>query len=119
MSFKYFKLSEFDCPCCGENNMTDVTLKSLDIARESAGIPFKILSGTRCPSHNKAVKGEENSEHLIGKGADIQALTSAQKFKIVNALIAVGCKRIGIYKNFIHAGFSSSHPYPVIWRGEY
>lgn len=119
MSFKYFKLSEFSCPCCGKNNMTDITLKSLDLARERAGIPFKIISGTRCSKHNIEVEGEENSEHLVGTGADISAVTSAQKFKIINALLSVGCRRIGIYKNFIHAGFSSSHPSPVVWRGEY
>lgn len=100
---KYFKLSEFDCNCgCGLNNMDKEFLGRLDKARELAGVPFEVNSGSRCETHNKNVGGVDTSSHLIGLATDLKAVSSSRKYKIVTALMAVGFNRIGVGKDFIH-----------------
>lgn len=70
-NIKYFKKSEFDCPCCGKNNINLSVVKIADEIREHFGKKGHVNSGTRCEKHNKEVKGETNSRHLVGKAIDI------------------------------------------------
>ncbi len=105
MNFKYFSLSEFNCPSLpqsGKNMDTDFVYK-LEHARELAGIPFKITSGYRTSDHNKQVGGVPNSSHLKGVAADIAVGSGSERYIILNALIRAGFKRIGVAKGFIHA----------------
>lgn len=46
---RYFKPSEFTCPCCddGYDKMDAKLLQHLDAARHMAGIPFVINSAYR------------------------------------------------------------------------
>jgi len=115
---QYFRLEEFDSPdepgsgrrMCGD------FLFMLDEARDIAQVPFRITSGVRSISHNKAVGGTENSSHLRGKAADIACSTSAERFRIVAALIAVGFNRIGIGETFIHVDNDDEIKTPgVVW----
>jgi len=101
---KYFKFSEFDSPdeIGSGNQMNKDFLKLLDIARESAMIPFKINSGFRTVAHNVKCGGVSNSSHLKGYAADISCTSSAQRIKILTSLFEVGFTRIGISKSFIH-----------------
>ena len=115
MNLNYFTLSEFDCPSLGGSsvNMDRDFLTKLDLAREYAGIPFKITSGYRTKEHNeelrkKGYKASANSSHLIGKAADIAVSSGAERYVILNALIKAGFKRIGIAKTFIHADTDST-----------
>jgi len=115
---KYFKKEEFTCECgCGLNNISDNLLHKLDEARELSGIPYSVNCGTRCPKHNKEVKGELDSAHLFGFAVDISARTSQEKFSIVSALLKVGFTRVGIYATFIHADIDPQKPQKVIWHG--
>lgn len=43
----------------------------MQVIRETAGGALTINSGVRCTKHNKAVGGVPNSQHLLGKAADI------------------------------------------------
>ena len=115
MSWRYFKFEEFACPCCGKNETDEALIDFLDDARKEAGIPFIITSGYRCPRHNEEIGGKPDSAHLKGLAADILCRTSQERFKIVQALIWVGFRRIGIGKNFVHADLDFDKPYPVIW----
>ena len=103
---EYFTSKEFDCKCgCGltGDKMDERFMERLYAARVIAGIPFRITSGIRCQKHNSAVGGEKNSSHLSGHAADIAAVTSDQRFEIVDALIKAGFTRIGSSRpNFIH-----------------
>ena len=74
----------------------------LNQARDLAGIPFIVLSGSRCEKHNKAEGGKEESSHLVGFGSDIAAENDEKRFIILRALVIVGFSRIGIGKSFIH-----------------
>lgn len=66
-----------------------------------------INSGYRSPSHNKAVGGASNSQHLTGKAADIviEGLTPKQVAHKIDELVLVGRMKTGglsIYKTFVH-----------------
>jgi len=115
MKLKYFQIEEFACPCCKKADMKEDFLVMLDKARELAETPFVITSGFRCEKHNREVGGKDNSSHLKGYAADISALTSDKRYKIVYGLISAGFKRIGIGKEFIHADCDPELPKGVIW----
>lgn len=102
---KYFNRTEYICKCCGKGTLEEDTLKLLDEIREDFGEAISITSGFRCVKHNSKVGGEKNSQHVLGKAADIRPLNndtddfdrllkSCQKFSwnIGN----------GINKGFIH-----------------
>lgn len=72
----------------------------LDKARHRAGIPFIITSGLRTPEKNQSIVGSvPESSHLVGKGADLLVENSHEVYRIIEAAIAVGINRIGIYVN--------------------
>jgi len=115
MTLRYFKLSEFECPCCGENEIKTEFVERLDRARALADVPFRINSGYRCKEHNKAVGGKPSSSHLIGWASDIACLTSSARLKIVRALLDVGFDRIGVAKSFIHVDADPTKAPGVMW----
>ena len=106
----HFELSEFDSPDeIGSGKLMDAAfLQMLDDARGIAGIPFRITSGFRTPSHNAYVGGvqpslkSKGSSHLFGYAADIACNNSADREIILNSLIRAGFRRIGIANGFIH-----------------
>lgn len=99
---KYFKLEEFACPCCGEQQMDELFLQKIDQAREFADASFTINSGYRCEKRNKEV-GSTSQNHTSGKAADISCTNGPKRLKIIKGLLQAGFKRIGINKTFIHA----------------
>ena len=120
VDLKYFNLDEFDSPDDNGsgNNMELGFLLKLDKCRELAEIPFKINSGYRTPSHNKKIGGVKNSSHMNipCNAVDISAITSSERFKIIDAAIKVGIKRIGIGKNFIHLDTDENKSQNIIWH---
>ena len=111
----YFKESEFNCSCCGENKMDDYFLHRLDMAREKAGVAFLVESGYRCEKRNKMVGGSLTSSHLNGHAVDIVVKGSRERMKIVEGLLSVGFNRIGIGKTFIHVDDDPAKDIDVIW----
>ncbi len=114
----HFSKEELACTCgCGKANATDKLLGMLEAARSIYGLPMKILSGTRCLSHNEAVGGTTSSAHLTGEAVDIYCGTSLNRFKLVKALLSAGFNRIGIgFKGlFVHADVSSTLPQDMMW----
>ncbi len=118
-TWKFFKLSEFECPCCNRNHISRTLVDRIDYSRQIAGMPFRITSGYRCKRHNSSPKvgGKPRSSHLDGLAVDIRASSGAIKSTIVASLFASGIKRVGIYKTFIHADISTKLPYPMLWTG--
>ena len=120
MNFKFFSLSEFDCPSLPNSgkNMDINFIYKLEHAREIAGIPFKVTSGYRTKEHNeslrdKGYKASPNSSHLIGVAADIAVGSGRERYIILNALIKAGFKRLGVAKTFIHCDTDESKPNSV------
>lgn len=87
----------------------------LEKLRELCGFPLKVHSGYRTHSHNAAVGGKSESEHMDGWGCDLEAMTSGRRFKIVQFAFALGFPRIGIGKTFVHLGMSPLLPQEVMW----
>lgn len=69
---RFFRLSEFACPCCGRVMVAAGLVFLLDIFRASLGRRLIVTSGYRCPKHNAEVHGAESSRHLIGAAADLR-----------------------------------------------
>lgn len=119
VSTKHFSDMELSCQCgCGFKITDDLFLKRLEYAREYARIPFIITSGARCDKHNKEVGGVADSAHTKGLAVDIAFKNSNQCYKIMDALIKAGFKRIGINfdKSFIHCDADESKPQNVLFK---
>lgn len=97
-----FKREEFQCPCCGLNNIDQRLVNLLQKAREMFGRPMVVTSGTRCVSHNQKVGGTPTSDHLLGFAADIDCENSIHRRELVLAALAVGIPTLGIKKDCIH-----------------
>jgi uncharacterized protein YcbK (DUF882 family) len=69
----HFNSSEFECSCtkCVDQFIEQDLIDKLEKVRELYGKPIVITSGYRCPDHNKAVGGKNNSTHMSGMAVDI------------------------------------------------
>ena len=110
-----FAAWEFLCPDCKRQYMEREFIVRLQIARNIAGIPFVPGSGWRCKKRNTAVGGVPDSSHLVGLAVDIMALTSKERFIIVDALLRAGFMRIGIAKDYIHVDSDLSKPQGIMY----
>jgi uncharacterized protein YcbK (DUF882 family) len=107
-TYKYFNQSEIE-------GLKPELVEMLDKAREIAGVPFKLNSTLRSAEKNAQVGGVKDSAHTKGLAVDIACTESRNRFKILNALLEVGFKRIGIAKTFIHADIDDTKAQEVIW----
>lgn len=106
---KYFKKSEFACKCgkyCdGYPAEIDMDMvKVADQIRDKIGKPITINSGLRCKTHNANVGGVSNSQHLLGKAADLgcpSGCTPAQMASIADEIMG-DTGGIGTYSWGIH-----------------
>ena len=128
MILKYFSPKEFTCDgveCFSK--MDEELLAMLDIARETAGIPFKINSGYRTQAYQDDLKrrgyktAKLRSPHQDGVAADISVKDSRSRFIIINSLLLAGFTRLGVGKSFIHVDLSinEKHRKNVIWQYDY
>lgn len=97
-----------------EDNMDEEFLERLDQARAFADIPFIINSAYRSPNHPLSIKNPTSS-HIKGLAVDIKATDNATRFKIIDALLFVGFKRIGIADTFIHVDMDYDKRQEIIW----
>lgn len=110
---KNFTIEEFDCKdgtqvplnlVCNVNKLA----QNLQALRDHLKEPVFITgSGYRTPSHNKAVGGANESEHLKANAADINVKSKSprQLANVIEKLIASGKMEqggIGVYKGFVH-----------------
>ncbi|SFO12410.1 Peptidase M15 [Capnocytophaga haemolytica] len=111
---KDFTLEEFAChdkartpvPTQYVANVKRVA-QSLQVLRDYLKKPIVINSGYRTEEHNKAVGGSPNSQHKVGKAADIcvEGMTPYQLHQTIERLIAEGKMQqggLGLYNNFVH-----------------
>lgn len=109
----HFKMAEFDCndgtpvPEQYKGNVYKL-MQQLEVIRTALGnTPIRINSGYRSPSHNAAVGGVSNSQHLVGKAADITTgvHTPSQIKSTIESLISqrkIMEGGVGIYPTFVH-----------------
>ncbi|QMM55242.1 serine/threonine protein kinase (plasmid) [Enterobacter sp. RHB15-C17] len=99
-----FSRFEFQCHCgCGFNTIDTDLVIELQTIREFFGKPIHISSGCRCTSHNAAVGGAENSQHLQGIAADfvIEDTPPADVVVYLQKRYPHSCG-IGLYASFTH-----------------
>lgn len=113
----WFKLEEFQCKCgrCPLKEPDPNLVLRLDALREMARMPIIINSGIRCEAYNARVGGVHGSEHETGEGADLLCATSPVRWRLLNAALKAGFRRLGVGKTFIHVGVSKSHDQDVVW----
>ena len=107
-----FNKSEFECKC-GCEMPQDVLFEIQKLAAQLQTIrdfirkPIKLTNAYRCPKHNKAVGGVSNSQHILGKAADIQIsnMEPAEVYKTIDNLTEHGHilqGGLGKYNTFTH-----------------
>ena len=107
-----FNKSEFECNCgCEMPNEVFLQIQKLasqlQCIRDFIRFPIKITSAYRCPSHNKEVGGVSNSQHILGKAADIQVDDSSPEaiYQVIDTLAEYGHVLqggLGLYNTFTH-----------------
>jgi len=113
---KHFNRAEFACKCgCGYDDISGRFLNILDDIRDLIDRPLVITSGCRCQEYNKKVGGKKYSAHTKGLAVDLNAVSSVERFEIVQALVAFKVSRVGIGKDFVHIDIDQSKPQQVIW----
>lgn len=115
---RYFPLSDVKCNCgCHKTIVIRELYNRLVVARVKAGIPFNILSWTRCEANNHASDGSPTSSHLKGRAVDISCTiaSSSDRFTILSSLIAAGFKRIGVYPWGFHVDVDHAKASEVLW----
>ena len=107
---RYFTRSEFKCKCGGKycnGYPVEIDMDMVKIAdkiREKIGKPITVNSGLRCKTHNANVGGVSNSQHLLGKAADLGCqigCTPAQMASIAEEIMG-DTGGIGTYSWGIH-----------------
>ena len=109
---KNFKKSEFDCSCGCEMpkkvlDNVKILAEQLQAIRTISEQPIQINSAYRCPKHNKSIGGVSNSQHVLGKAADIviKDHTAEETFYLISELINDGDMLqggLGGYNTFTH-----------------
>jgi uncharacterized protein YcbK (DUF882 family) len=100
---EFFRLDEFQCPCCKQVMLHSLLLQKLKGLRHKIGKPVIITSGYRCPVYNREIGGIKTSYHLLGMAADIH-VPGVPLVEILNIAEEIGFQGIGFYpkRNFLH-----------------
>ena len=111
---KHFDRAEFACKCgCGYDTVDYTLLEALEALRSHFKAPIVVTSGCRCEAHNEAVGGSENSQHKLGRAADIK-VRGATTGQVAMVAHKMGMS-VGHYDTFTHV--DSRTGTPVKWRG--
>jgi uncharacterized protein YcbK (DUF882 family) len=113
---KNFDRSEFECGCgCGYNTVDHELVVILEKLREHWGQPITVTSGARCEQHNANEGGGLNSQHLLGRAADIQVKdkTPHQVYVLLNEWYPYHYG-MGSYDSFTHIDTRSNR---ARWKG--
>lgn len=121
IKLRYFKPQEFELanPSCSIEDMNEEFLLKLDDARAICSVPFIINSAFRSEAyeHQHTRHIDNIGSHSKGLAVDLRCVSSSDRLKMVLALLAVGFRRIGLYKDFIHVDSDVSKP-ACIWLGK-
>lgn len=108
--YRYFTEGEFTKarPSCSLSDMNESFMSRLDDARHIAGVPFVVTSAFRSKQYEIAKGRTGTSSHCLGLAIDIACSSNFNRLVILEALLKVGFRRIGIGKTFIHVDYDSS-----------
>ena len=102
---QYFKLREFECPCCQRVMLDSAVLDKLYVMRVVFNNPIIVTSGYRCLFHNERVNGDTSSAHMRGAAADI-TIAGVNPQIVAETARQAGFKNVyfNTAKNFTHCG---------------
>ena len=100
----HFDSDEFKCKCgCGLSDIDAKLIVRLEKLRKLCGDkPLRVNSGHRCKEHNTSVGGSPNSQHLLGKAADIRCPAGMTIDQFADKAKRCDFGGLGIYKTFLH-----------------
>jgi uncharacterized protein YcbK (DUF882 family) len=121
-ALQHFSADEFNVP----EAMGVEFMQWLDEVRDRAGVAMTPTSDYRSPARNAAVGGSQNSAHSDWPCNSIDIGRRPHKgdpnwnysrFKIIEAALALGCTRIGLYPGgSLHLDRTeTTRPSPRIW----
>lgn len=109
---KNFTKEEFDCNDGSEMNIAIYhnivkVANQLQILRNYIGKPITINSGYRSEEYNASIGGAKNSQHIMGRAADIvvKGMTPLAVHTTIELLIEKGDMLqggLGLYDSFVH-----------------
>lgn len=104
MLSKHFSKKELACKHCDKAPIAKSLLTGLEKLRALANRPLFVLSGYRCPEHNRREGGATNSMHIIGRAADIQAdqLTAYELLGMVKQVTDFTGYGFYVAEHFVH-----------------
>ena len=112
MLSKNFSRSEFACRCgCGFDTVDAKLISVLQDVRNQFGA-ISINSGCRCEAHNKYIGGSKNSQHLLGRAADIVPKSATVEIVAQWVKDKYPSVSVGLYSTFVHIDTRSTAP----WR---
>ena len=102
-----FSTDEFRCKCgCGEVMVSRDLVEGLQVLRNLANAPIRVLSAFRCRKHNAEIGGSDDSQHPKGKASDIEIVGKSLKemFSLAEMVPVFKGGGIGLYPDngFIH-----------------
>ena len=98
----YFDEDEFTMGGVNVFHMMDEDfLVKLDELRHRCGFPLSLNSTYRTHSYNLSVGGSPNSQHLLGKAADVHCEDSRKRAVLVREALNLGLT-VGVYQTFVH-----------------
>ncbi len=109
---EHFDRSEFACHCgCGFDTVDAETLQVLEELRTHFNSPVQIDSGCRCKEYNTKIGGEEHSQHMVGRAADVRVEGHTPN-QVQDYLLAKyqGKYGIGRYNTFTHIDTRTNGP---------
>lgn len=107
---KNFTKEELSCKCCGVYGMKPIFIEKLQELREHFSRPMIITSAFRCPKHNTAIRGESDSQHLLGLAVDVAIVDSFERFELISYAVFLGFRGIGVDGCFVHLDYRASPP---------
>lgn len=102
MHSAHFSEAELACHHCGVNGVGQPLLDALEAFRLKVGAPVIVNCAYRCPAHNAAVGGVPNSQHVLGKAADVQVAGKTSRELYELALHISFIRGLGVSD---HAGY--------------
>lgn len=109
---KNFNKSEFDSKDGSEmpEDVLENVVKlanQLQYVRDYLNKPIKVNSGYRSAEHNKSIGGAKNSQHILGKAADItvKGIPTTTLYFLIEDIISKGeilQGGLGLYNTFVH-----------------
>ncbi len=102
---KNFSRWEFECKCnCVFNSVDPRLVEALQCLRDLLGVPININSACRCEVYNRKKGGKKDSQHLMGRAADIwcKGIKPRKIAEIAEQIPEFRKGGIGIYRTFVH-----------------